>query len=101
MRDSVADVGQLYNVTKHERFHGHRQKCGRRTGPSPKFRNDIAKHRNDIVLVQRFLGLFLCHSYISDHRTSRHGVDYKSMITSTITSNFLKAISITITIIQS
>ena len=44
MRDSVADVGQLYNVTKHERFHGHGQKCGRRTGPtpSPKFRNDIA-----------------------------------------------------------
>ena len=41
MRDSVADVGQLYNVTKHERFHGHGQKCGRRTGPSSKIRNDI------------------------------------------------------------
>ena len=41
VRDSVADVGQLYDVTKHERFHGHGQKCGRRTGPSPKFRNDI------------------------------------------------------------
>ena len=41
MRDSVVDVGQLYNVTKHERFHGHGQKCGHRTGPSPKFRNDI------------------------------------------------------------
>ena len=23
VRDSVADVGQLYDVTKHERFHGH------------------------------------------------------------------------------
>ena len=41
VRDSVADVGQLYVVTKHERFHGHGQKCGRRTGPSPKFRNNI------------------------------------------------------------
>ena len=41
MRDSVADVGQLYNVTKLERFHGHGQKCGCRTGPSPKFWNDI------------------------------------------------------------
>ena len=39
--DSVAVVGQLYDVTKHERFHGHGQKCGRRTSPSPKFRNDI------------------------------------------------------------
>ena len=39
MRDSVADVGQLYNVTKHKHFHGRGQKCGRRTGPSPKFRN--------------------------------------------------------------
>ena len=40
MRDSVAGV----DVTKHERFLGHGQKCGRRTGPilySPKFRNDI------------------------------------------------------------
>ena len=39
----MADVGQLYHVTKHKRFHGYRQKCGRRTapGPSPKFRNDI------------------------------------------------------------
>ena len=41
MRDSVADVGLLYNATKHEHFHGQGQKCGRRTGPSPKFRNDI------------------------------------------------------------
>ena len=40
-RGGLADVGQLYDVTKHERFHGHGQKCGRRTGPSPKFRNDI------------------------------------------------------------
>ena len=40
MRDSVADVDQLY-ATKHERFHGYGQKCGRRTGPSPKIRNDI------------------------------------------------------------
>ena len=40
-RQRVADVGQLYNVTKQECFHGHGQKCGCRTGPSPKFRNDI------------------------------------------------------------
>ena len=26
---------------KAQAFHGHGQKCGRRTGPSPKFRNDI------------------------------------------------------------
>ena len=44
MRDSVADVGQLYDVTKHERSQKcdkNGQKCGRSTGPSPKLRNDI------------------------------------------------------------
>ena len=58
----MADVGQLFDVTKHERFHGHGQKCGRRTGPrpSPKFRT---------VLAQRLLGLVLRHSYVSDHTT--------------------------------